>query len=159
MKIGFKDGAPKDGFVQLTLKEAPKGYDNAEIHVPLNATSAEIVLPRDPKATPSSTLSRPDQVLKAINDIKPIASSFLAPAAAIAGTAGIAGQRGTNSTRTTFAGTSVTTSTTTRATGRSTSVKPSATVVTRAGKATAVAKANTSTRATASDYDLSLIHI
>ena len=153
VKIGFKDGAPKDGFVQLTLKEAPKGYDNAEIHVPLDATSAEIVLPRDPKATPSSTLSRPDQVLKAINDIKPIASSFLAPAAAIAGTAGIAGQRGTNSTRTTFAGTSVTTSTTTRATGRSTSVKPSATVVTRAGKATAVAKANTSTRATASDYD------
>ena len=112
-----------------------------------------LVLPRDPKATPSSTLSRPDQVLKAINDIKPIASSFLAPAAAIAGTAGIAGQRGTNSTRTTFAGTSVTTSTTTRATGRSTSVTPSATVVTRAGKATAVAKANTSTRATASDYD------
>lgn len=138
--------------IRLTLKEAPKGYNNTEVTVRRDEGEVVLVLPRDPKATPSSTLSRPDQVLKAINDIKPIASSFLAPAAAIAGTAGIAG-RSTKTTKTTFAGTSVTTSTTSRATGRSTSVTPSATVVTRAGKATAVAKANTSTRATASDYD------
>lgn len=149
IKIGLNDGLPKDGFVQLTLKEAPKGYNNAEIFVAVDATTAELVLPRDPKATPSSTLSRPDQVLKVLNEIKPVASSFLAPAAAI-GAAGVAGTRGTKTTKTTFAGTSVTTS---RATGRSTSVTPSATVVTRAGKSTAVAKANTSARATASNSD------
>lgn len=152
IKIGLNDGLPKDGFVQLTLKEAPKGYNNAEIFVAVDATTAELVLPRDPKATPSSTLSRPDQVLKAINEIRPVASSFLAPAAAI-GAASAAGTRGTKSTKTTFAGTSVTASTTSRATGRSTSVTPSATVVTRAGKSTAVAKANTSARATVSDND------
>lgn len=138
--------------IRLTLKEAPKGYTNTDVTIRRSDGRAELVLPRDPKATPSSTLSRPDQVLKAINEIRPVASSFLAPAAAI-GAASAAGTRGTKSTKTTFAGTSVTASTTSRATGRSTSVTPSATVVTRAGKSTAVAKANTSTRATVSDND------
>lgn len=135
--------------IRLTLKEAPKGYTNTDVTIRRSDGRAELVLPRDPKATTSSTLSRPDQVLKVLNEIKPVASSFLAPAAAI-GAAGVAGTRGTKTTKTTFAGTSVTTS---RATGRSTSVTPSATVVTRAGKSTAVAKANTSARATASNSD------
>lgn len=143
--------------VRLTLKEAPKGYNNTEVTVRRDEGEVVLVLPRDPKATTSSTLSRPDQVLKAINDIKPVASSLLAPAAAIAGAAGIAGA-GARSTKTTFAGTKVTTTsgtatTTSRSTGRSTSVTPSARVVTRNGTTAAVAKANTSTRATASNND------
>lgn len=146
--------------VQLTLKEAPKGYKNADVVIRRGDTEAELVLPRDPKATPSSTLSKPDQVLKVIDQVRPMASSFLAPAAALAGAGGLAGAAGmggsksTKSTKTTFGGTKVTSSSTTgRSTGRSTSVTPSAKVVTRSGNSTNVAKANTSTRATSSDKD------
>lgn len=146
--------------VQLTLKEAPKGYKNADVVIRRGDTEAELVLPRDPNATPSSTLSKPDQVLKVLDQVRPVASSFLAPAAALAGAGGLAGAAGaggsksTKSTNTTFGGTKVTSSSTTgRSTGRSTSVTPSAKVVTRNGNSTKVAKANTSTRATSSDED------
>ena len=143
--------------VQLTLKEAPKGYKNADVVIRRGDTEAELVLPRDPNATPSSTLSKPDQVLKVIDQVRPMASSFLAPAAALAGIGGLAGAGGsksTKTTKTTFGGTKVTSSSTTgRSTGRSTSVTPSAKVVTRNGNSTKVAKANTSTRATSSDKD------
>lgn len=143
--------------VRLTLKEAPKGYKNAEVVVRRGDTEAELVLPRDPNATPSSTLSKPDQVLKVLDQVRPVASSFLAPAAALAGAGGLAGAAGaggSKSTKTTFGGTKVTSSSTTgRSTGRSTSVTPSAKVVTRNGNSTQVAKANTSTRATSSDND------
>ena len=146
--------------VQLTLKEAPKGYKNADVVIRRGDTEAELVLPRDPNATPSSTLSKPDQVLKVLDQVRPVASSFLAPAAALAGAGGLAGAAGaggsksTKSTKTTFGGTKVTSSSTTgRSTGRSTSVTPSAKVVTRNGNSTKVAKANTSTRATSSDKD------
>ncbi|MDL0403177.1 hypothetical protein QQO25_09420 [Corynebacterium lehmanniae] len=146
--------------VQLTLKEAPKGYKNADVVIRRGDTEAELVLPRDPNATPSSTLSKPDQVLKVLDQVRPVASSFLAPAAALAGAGGLAGAAGaggsksTKSTNTTFGGTKVTSSSTTgRSTGRSTSVTPSAKVVTRNGNSTKVAKANTSTRATSSDKD------
>ena len=146
--------------VQLTLKEAPKGYKNADVVIRRGDTEAELVLPRDPNATPSSTLSKPDQVLKVLDQVRPVASSFLAPAAALAGAGGLAGAAGaggsksTKSTNTTFGGTKVTSSSTTgRFTGRSTSVTPSAKVVTRNGNSTKVAKANTSTRATSSDKD------
>lgn len=146
--------------VQLTLKEAPKGYKNADVVIRRGDTEAELVLPRDPNATPSSTLSKPDQVLKVLDQVRPVASSFLAPAAALAGAGGLAGAAGaggsksTKSTKTTFGGTKVTSSSTTgRSTGRSTSVTPSAKVVTRNGNSTKVAKANTSTRATSSDED------
>lgn len=145
--------------VQLTLKEAPKGYKNAEVVIRRGDTEAELVLPRDPNATPSSTLSKPDQVLKVIDQIRPMASSFLAPAAALAGAGGLAGASGlggaksTKSTKTTFGGTKVTSSQTTgRSTGRSTSVKPSAKVVTRSGNSTKVAK-STSTSTTSSDKE------
>lgn len=146
--------------VQLTLKEAPKGYKNADVVIRRGDTEAELVLPRDPNATPSSTLSKPDQVLKVLDQVRPVASSFLAPAAALAGAGGLAGAAGaggsksTKSTNTTFGGTKVTSSSTTgRSTGRSTSVTPSAKVVTRNGNSTKVAKADTSTRATSSDED------
>lgn len=143
--------------VQLTLKEAPKGYKNADVVIRRGDTEAELVLPRDPNATPSSTLSKPDQVLKVIDQVRPMASSFLAPAAALAGAGGLAGAAGaggSKTTNTTFGGTKVTSSKTTgRSTGRSTSVTPSAKVVTRNGNSTEVAKANTSTRATSSDKE------
>lgn len=142
--------------MRITLKEAPKGYKNAETVVRLSEGKAELVLPRDPKATPSSTLSKPDQVLKVIDEIKPVASSFLAPAAAFAGAAGLAGAGGksTKSTKTTFGGTKVTISNTAgRSTGRSTSVAPSAKVVTRSGSKATVAKANSTTSAKSSSSD------
>lgn len=151
-KIGIdlnKDSRDKK-LIQLTLKEAPKGYKNAEVVIRRGEGKTELVLPRDPKATPSSTLSKPDQVLKVIDQIKPVASSFLAPAAAFAGAAGMAGAGGksTKSTKTTFGGTSVTISNTAgRSTGRSTSVTPSAKVVTRNGSNATVAKANSTTGA------------
>ena len=145
--------------VQLTLKEAPKGYKNADVVIRRGDTEAELVLPRDPNATPSSTLSKPDQVLKVIDQVRPMASSFLAPAAALAGAGGLAGAAGlggaksTKTTKTTFGGTKVTSSKTTgRSTGRSTSVKPSAKVVTRSGNSTKVAK-STSTSTTSSDKE------
>lgn len=141
--------------VRLTLKEAPKGYKNTEIVVRRGDTEAELVLPRDPNATPSSTLSKPDQVLKVIDQVRPVASSFLAPAAALAGVGGLAGAGGsksTKTTKTTFGGTKVTSSKTAgRSTGRSTSVTPSAKVVTRSGNSTKVAKSTSTTRTTSSD--------
>ena len=146
--------------VQLTLKEAPKGYKNADVVIRRGDTEAELVLPRDPNATPSSTLSKPDQVLKVIDQVRPMASSFLAPAAALAGAGGLAGAAGlggaksTKTTKTTFGGTKVTSSKTTgRSTGRSTSVKPSAKVVTRSGNSTKVAKSTSTTRTTSSDKE------
>ena len=141
--------------VRLTLKEAPKGYKNTEVVVRRGDTEAELVLPRDPNATPSSTLSKPDQVLKVIDQVRPVASSFLAPAAALAGVGGLAGAGGsksTKTTKTTFGGTKVTSSKTAgRSTGRSTSVTPSAKVVTRSGNSTKVAKSTSTTRTTSSD--------
>ena len=141
--------------VRLTLKEAPKGYKNTEIVVRRGDTEAELVLPRDPNATPSSTLSKPDQVLKVIDQVRPVASSFLAPAAALAGVGGLAGAGGsksTKTTKTTFGGTKVTSSKTAgRSTSRSTSVTPSAKVVTRSGNSTKVAKSTSTTRTTSSD--------
>lgn len=143
--------------IQLTLKEPPKGYKNADVVIRRGDTEAELVLERDPKATPSSTLSKPDQVLKVIDQVRPMASSFLAPAAALAGAgglAGAAGASGSKTTKTTFGGTKVTSASTTgRSTGRSTSVTPSAKVVTRNGNSANVAKAKTPTRATSSDKD------
>lgn len=144
--------------IRLTLKEPPKGYNNTEVTIRRSDGKAELVLPRDSKATPSSTLNRPDRILKALDEAKPIASSFLAPAAAMAGAAGLAGAGGSKSTRTTFGGTKVTSTTSTskssRSVGRSTSVAPSKRVVTRNSNSTAVAKAkNTSTRATSTDRD------
>ena len=148
-----------NNLIQLTLKEAPKGYKNTEVLIRRDEDKAELVLPRDPNATPSSTLSKPDQVLKVIDQVRPMASSFLAPAAALAGAGGLAGAAGlggaksTKSTKTTFGGTKVTSSKTTgRSTGRSTSVKPSAKVVTRSGNSTKVAK-STSTSTTSSDKE------
>lgn len=142
--------------VRLTLKEAPKGYKNTEVVVRRGDTEAELVLPRDPNATPSSTLSKPDQVLKVLDQVRPVASSFLAPAAALAGVGGLAGAGGSKSTstKTTFGGTKVTSSKTTgRSTGRSTSVTPSAKVVTRSGNSTKVAKSTSTTRTTSSDKE------
>lgn len=155
--IDLKKDSRDSNLIQLTLKEAPKGYKNTEVLIRRDENQAELVLPRDPNATPSSTLSKPDQVLKVLDEVRPVASSFLAPAAALAGVGGLAGAGGsksTKTTKTTFGGTKVTSSSTTgRSTGRSTSVTPSAKVVTRNGNSTKVAKANTSTRATSSDKD------
>jgi len=158
--IDLKKDSRDSNLIQLTLKEAPKGYKNTEVLIRRDENKAELVLPRDPKATPSSTLSKPDQVLKVIDQVRPMASSFLAPAAALAGAGGLAGAAGmggsksTKSTKTTFGGTKVTSSKTTgRSTGRSTSVTPSAKVVTRSGNSTKVAKSNSTTRTTSSDKE------
>ncbi|RUQ10890.1 hypothetical protein D8M31_10480 [Corynebacterium genitalium] len=157
--IDLKKNSRDNNLIQLALKEAPKGYKNTEVLIRRDEDKAELVLPRDPNATPSSTLSKPDQVLKVIDQVRPMASSFLAPAAALAGAGGLAGAAGlggaksTKSTKTTFGGTKVTSSKTTgRSTGRSTSVKPSAKVVTRSGNSTKVAK-STSTSTTSSDKE------
>ncbi|MCG7296350.1 hypothetical protein MHJ86_05670 [Corynebacterium afermentans] len=157
--IDLKKNSRDNNLIQLTLKEAPKGYKNTEVLIRRDEDKAELVLPRDPNATPSSTLSKPDQVLKVIDQVRPMASSFLAPAAALAGAGGLAGAAGlggaksTKTTKTTFGGTKVTSSKTTgRSTGRSTSVKPSAKVVTRSGNSTKVAK-STSTSTTSSDKE------
>ena len=155
--IDLKKDSRDSNLIQLTLKEAPKGYKNTEVLIRRDENQAELVLPRDPNATPSSTLSKPDQVLKVIDQVRPMASSFLAPAAALAGIGGLAGAGGsksTKTTKTTFGGTKVTSSKTTgRSTGRSTSVKPSAKVVTRSGNSTKVAKSTSTTRTTSSDKE------
>ena len=153
--IDLKKDSRDSNLIQLTLKEAPKGYKNTEVLIRRDENQAELVLPRDPNATPSSTLSKPDQVLKVIDQVRPMASSFLAPAAALAGVGGLAGAGGsksTKTTKTTFGGTKVTSSKTTgRSTGRSTSVTPSAKVVTRSGNSTKVAQSTSTTRTTSSD--------
>ena len=150
--IDLKKNSRDNNLIQLALKEAPKGYKNTEVLIRRDEDKAELVLPRDPNATPSSTLSKPDQVLKVLDQVRPVASSFLAPAAALAGVGGLAGAGGsksTKTTKTTFGGTSVTN--TRRSTGRSTSVTPSAKVVTRSGNSTKVAKSTSTTRTTSSD--------
>ena len=158
--IDLKKNSRDNNLIQLTLKEAPKGYKNTEVLIRRDEDKAELVLPRDPNATPSSTLSKPDQVLKVIDQVRPMASSFLAPAAALAGAGGLAGAAGlggaksTKTTKTTFGGTKVTSSkTTSRSTGRSTSVKPSAKVVTRSGNSTNVVKSTSTTRTISSDEE------
>ena len=155
--IDLKKDSRDSNLIQLTLKEAPKGYKNTEVLIRRDENQAELVLPRDPNATPSSTLSKPDQVLKVLDQVRPVASSFLAPAAALAGVGGLAGAGGsksTKTTKTTFGGTKVTSSKTTgRSTGRSTSVTPSAKVVTRSGNSTKVAKSTSMTRTTSSDKE------
>ena len=158
--IDLKKNSRDNNLIQLALKEAPKGYKNTEVLIRRDEDKAELVLPRDPNATPSSTLSKPDQVLKVIDQVRPMASSFLAPAAALAGAGGLAGAAGlggaksTKTTKTTFGGTKVTSSKKAgRSTGRSTSVKPSAKVVTRSGNSNKVAKSTSTTRTTSSDKE------
>lgn len=119
VRIGLNDDGKKEELIQLTLKEAPKGYKNAEVLVDRGAKTAEIVLPRDPNVT---TLNRPQQILKAMDELKPIATSVLAPAAAMAGAAGAVG--GQKTTRTPLPKSSATTSTSAkRSTGRTTSAR------------------------------------
>lgn len=119
VRIGLNDDGKKEELIQLTLKEAPKGYKNAEVLVDRGAKTAEIVLPRDPNYT---TLNRPQQILKAMDDLKPIATSVLAPAAAMAGAAGLVG--GQKTTRTPLPKKSTSTSTSAnRSTGRTTSAR------------------------------------
>ena len=119
VRIGLNDDGKKEELIQLTLKEAPKGYKNAEVLVDRGAKTAELVLPRDPNVT---TLNRPEQILKAMDELKPIATSVLAPAAAMAGAAGMVG--GQKTTRTPLPKSSSTTSTSAkRSTGRTTSAR------------------------------------
>ena len=119
VRIGLNDDGKKEELIQLTLKEAPKGYKNAEVLVDRGAKTAELVLPRDPNVT---TLNRPQQILKAMDELKPIATSVLAPAAAMAGAAGAVG--GQKTTRTPLPKSSSTTSTSAkRSTGRTTSAR------------------------------------
>lgn len=94
----------------------------------------------------TSTLSRPEQVIRVIDEWKPVASSLLPAAAALA-----AGTRRSvaASPATPTTSTSAPESETTRSTGRSTSVAPSATVVTRSVKASA-----STTQTDARDGDL-----
>lgn len=106
--------------IKLTLIEPPHGYKNAEIQVQRNAKTAEIVLARDPKVT---TLNRPQQILKAIDEFKPIATKVLGPAAAMAGAAGLAGAGGGAKTTKSSATPLPLKTTPSRSTGRTTSVK------------------------------------
>ncbi|WP_141739370.1 hypothetical protein [Corynebacterium sp. HMSC11D10] len=106
--------------IKLTLIEPPHGYKNTEIQVQRNAKTAEIVLPRDPNVT---TLNRPQQILKAIDEFKPIATKVLGPAAAMAGAAGLAGAGGGAKTTKSSATPLPLKTTPSRSTGRTTSVK------------------------------------
>lgn len=106
--------------IKLTLIEPPHGYENKEIQVQRNAKTAEIVLARDPKVT---TLNRPQQILKAIDEFKPIATKVLGPAAAMAGAAGLAGAGGGAKTTKSSATPLPLKTTPSRSTGRTTSVK------------------------------------
>lgn len=108
-----------NNLIDLKVKEAPKGYKKDGINIRRGAETAEIVLPRDPNVT---TLNRPQQILKAMDDLKPIATSVLAPAAAMAGAAGMVG--GQKTTRTPLPKSSSTASTSAkRSTGRTTSAR------------------------------------
>lgn len=118
--FGLNDKGKKEELIQLTLKEAPKGYNNAEILIEPGAKTAEIVLPRDPNVT---TLNRPQQILKAIDEFKPIATKVLGPAAAMAGAAGLAGAGGGAKTTKSSATPLPLKTTPSRSTGRTTSVK------------------------------------
>lgn len=106
--------------IKLTLIEPPHGYKNTEIQVQRNAKTAEIVLARDPNVT---TLNRPQQILKAIDEFKPIATKVLGPAAAMAGAAGLAGAGGGAKTTKSSATPLPLKTTPSRSTGRTTSVK------------------------------------
>ena len=106
--------------IKLTLIEPPHGYKNTEIQVQRNAKTAGIVLPRDPNVT---TLNRPQQILKAIDEFKPIATKVLGPAAAMAGAAGLAGAGGGAKTTKSSATPLPLKTTPSRSTGRTTSVK------------------------------------
>ncbi|QXB19466.1 hypothetical protein SAMN04488531_1124 [Corynebacterium coyleae] len=106
--------------IKLTLIEPPHGYKNTEIQVQRNAKTAEIVLPRDPNVT---TLNRPQQILKAIDEFKPIATKVLGPAAAMAGAASLAGAGGGAKTKKSSATPLPLKTTPSRSTGRTTSVK------------------------------------
>lgn len=131
IRIGLNDDGKKEELIQLTLKEAPAGYKNAEVLVDRGAKTAEIVLPRDPKYT---TLNRPQQILKAMDELKPIATSVLAPAAAVAGAAGMV--NGQKTTRTALTNTSTTTTSTSaeRLTGRTTSARNAARYSSNSGR-------------------------
>lgn len=106
--------------IKLTLIEPPHGYKNTEIQVQRNAKTAEIVLARDPNVT---TLNRPQQILKVIDELQPIATKVLGPAAAMAGAAGLAGAGGGAKTTKSSATPLPLKTTPSRSTGRTTSVK------------------------------------
>lgn len=106
--------------IKLTLIEPPHGYKNTEIQVQRNAKTAEIVLARDPNVT---TLNRPQQILKVIDELQPIATKVLGPAAAMAGAAGLAGAGGGAKTKKSSATPLPLKTTPSRSTGRTTSVK------------------------------------
>lgn len=146
VRIGLNDDGKKEELIQLTLKEAPKGYKNAEVLVDRGAKTAELVLPRDPNVT---TLNRPQQILKAMDELKPIATSVLAPAAAMAGAAGAVG--GQKTTRTPLPKSSSTTSTSAkRSTGRTTSARNASrySANSNSGSGRVVSNGSTSTKKT-----------
>ena len=146
VRIGLNADGKKEELIQLTLKEAPKGYKNAEVLVDRGAKTAELVLPRDPKYT---TLNRPQQILKAMDDLKPIATSVLAPAAAMAGAAGMV--NGQKTTRKPLPKKSTSTSTTAkRSTGRTTSARNASrySANRNSGSGRVVSKGSTSTKKT-----------
>lgn len=99
---------------ELTLDTPPYGYLNRKVAITVGQNSAELVLPRDPKVT---TTNMPQRILKGIDEARPIATSVLAPIAAVAGL-GAAGKGRTTTTRTTS--TNTTSQTAVRMTGRST---------------------------------------
>lgn len=146
VRIGLNESGRKEELIQLTLKEAPKGYKNAEVLVDRGAKTAELVLPRDPNVT---TLNRPQQILKAMDELKPIATSVLAPAAAMAGAAGMVG--GQKTTRTPLPKSSSTTSTSAkRSTGRTTSARNASrySANSNSGSGRVVSNGSTSTKKT-----------
>lgn len=117
--IDLKKDSRDKTLIDLKVQAAPEGYKKDGINIRRGAETAEIVLPRDPSVT---TLNRPQQILKAMDDLKPIATSVLAPAAAMAGAAGAVG--GQKTTRTPLPKSSSTTSTSAkRSTGRTTSAR------------------------------------
>lgn len=136
----------EDELFKLKVPEAPKGYKTKEITVRRGSKTAEIVLPRDPKYT---TLNRPQQILKAMDDLKPIATSVLAPAAAMAGAAGMV--NGQKTTRKPLPKKSTSTSTTAkRSTGRTTSARNASrySANRNSGSGRVVSKGSTSTKKT-----------
>lgn len=121
---------------ELTLDEPPYGYLNRKVAITAGQNSAELVLPRDPKVT---TTNMPQRILKGIEEARPIATSVLAPAAAVAGL-GAAGKGRTTTTRTTS--TNTTSQTAVRMTGRSTTATGTTTArsTSRSGSGTTAAR-------------------
>lgn len=135
-----------NNLIDLKVKEAPKGYKTSGINVRRGNDTAEIVLERDPNVT---TLNRPQQILKAMDELKPIATSVLAPAAAVAGAAGMVG--GQKTTRTPLPKSSATTSTSAkRSTGRTTSARNASrySANSNSGSGRVVSNGSTSTKKT-----------